>query len=242
MLRSLKELKGYRLAARDDDVGKVIDFYFDDHHLLIRYFVVDLGLWLPSRKVLISPAATVTHGEPNWRTNTFPTDLTKEQIEKSPDIDVEKPVSREQEEKITAYFGWPTYWVWGQPVLMPPAPPVNPDVVDALPQSTLRSTNEVEKYDIQATDQQLGHVHDFIVDTSSWHLRYLVVDTRKWLPGRHVLIAKEWITAFEWSTNLAHVSLSSEEIKSSPDYNPNQPVNRVYEEKLYDYYGRPKYW
>jgi hypothetical protein len=31
-------------------------------------------------------------------------------------------------------------------------------------------------------------------------------------------------------------------IKNSPGYEAETPVNRRYEEVLYDYYGKPKYW
>lgn len=31
-------------------------------------------------------------------------------------------------------------------------------------------------------------------------------------------------------------------IKSSPEWDPSATFNRDYEERLYDYYGRPVYW
>jgi hypothetical protein len=53
--------------------------------------------------------------------------------------------------------------------------------------SHLRSVKEVIGYHIQATDGDIGHVEDFVVDDEVWALRYVVVDTRNWLPGRKVL-------------------------------------------------------
>ena len=38
------------------------------------------------------------------------------------------------------------------------------------------------------------------------------------------------------------VDLSRESVKNSPEFDPSEPVNREYEMKLYDYYGRPRYW
>jgi hypothetical protein len=35
--------------------------------------------------------------------------------------------------------------------------------------------------------------------------------------------------------------MTSKELKDGPQYDPWR-VNRQYEERLYDYYGRPKYW
>jgi hypothetical protein len=33
-----------------------------------------------------------------------------------------------------------------------------------------------------------------------------------------------------------------QKIKNSPEWNPSAPINREYEARLYDYYGRPVYW
>ena len=69
-----------------------------------------------------------------------------------------------------------------------------------------------------------------------------MVNTRKWLPGRKVLISPDWFDEVDWAASEISCSLTSDAIKESPEYNPAEPVNREYEEKLYDYYGRPKYW
>jgi hypothetical protein len=45
-----------------------------------------------------------------------------------------------------------------------------------------------------------------------------------------------------WSESKVHVVLSRETIKNSPEFDPTVPVNREYEARLYDYYGRPVYW
>ncbi len=57
MLNKAKTLQGYRLDSLDGEIGKVKEFYFDDHHWAIRYLVADTGTWLASRQVLISPYA-----------------------------------------------------------------------------------------------------------------------------------------------------------------------------------------
>jgi hypothetical protein len=38
------------------------------------------------------------------------------------------------------------------------------------------------------------------------------------------------------------VGLTRELVKNAPEFDPNAPVNRRVEERLYDYYGRPSYW
>jgi hypothetical protein len=97
-------------------------------------------------------------------------------------------------------------------------------------------------YHIQATDGEIGHVEDLIADDDSWVIRYMVVDTRNWLPGRSVLVSPAWIGEVSWASRKVYVDMSRENIRNSPEFDPAAPVNREYELRLYDYYGRPKYW
>jgi hypothetical protein len=102
--------------------------------------------------------------------------------------------------------------------------------------------NEVTGYHIEATDDRIGHVYDFIIDDESWTIRYLVVDTGKWLGGKKVLLAPGWINRIDWQERQVKVFLTHGQIEKSPDFDPSRPVNREYEVKLYDFYGRPHYW
>lgn len=248
MLRSTKELKGYKLAAADGSIGKVKDFLFDEAQWTIRWMVADTGNWLPKRKVLISP---ITLGEPDWKSRLFPVRLTKSEIESSPDLGFDEPVSREYETRWFDHYGYPYYWsdlnTWGE--AMAPgalfdrqdkaARIENPPEYDA---NTLRSSEEVMGYHLHANDGEVGHVEDFIMDSKPWTMRYLVVDTHNWLPGRKVLIIPDWITSIQWEHRAVAVDLTREGVKGSPEYNPNEPINREYEARLFDYYGRPVYW
>jgi hypothetical protein len=101
---------------------------------------------------------------------------------------------------------------------------------------------EVKGYYVEATDGNAGHVEDFIAEDDSWIIRYVVVDTKNWLPGRKVLIAPPWIETVEWNSRRVYLSLDRETIKGSPEYDALAPVNKEYEARLYDYYGRPVYW
>jgi hypothetical protein len=248
MLRSVKEIKGYMLRARDGDIGRCKDFLFDDQIWVIRYMVADTSKWLPGKKVLISP---ISLGEPDYVSRLFPVRLNKMQIEQSPELDTDAPVSRQYEIKYHEYFGWPYYWrgveTWGP--YSYPAPLYaykGKEVVNVEPENGdpyLRSAKEVTGYRIQARDGEIGHVEDFIVDDRPWNIRYMIVDTRNWLPGsRKVLISPDWINSIDWLEREVAVDLNVEEIKESPEYDPSAPVNREYEARLYDFYGRPKYW
>ena len=94
MLRTMKDLEGYAIQATDGHIGHLKDVYFDDQRWIVRYLVVETGHWLASRKVLISPFAI---GRPDWTGKVLPVSITKEQVKNSPDIDTDKPVSRQHE-------------------------------------------------------------------------------------------------------------------------------------------------
>jgi hypothetical protein len=247
MLRSIESLTGYKIQAQDGDMGKVKEFLFDDETWTLRYLVVDTGSWLSGRKVLLSPLDTLS--TPDWASRTFPVGLTKEQVKDSPDINVDKPVSRQHQLDLHRYYGWPMYWAPVSPTGVPLVTPTPSQIEKEKAASAeekgdphLRSTKEVVGYNINATDGEIGHVEDFIVDDVPWVIRYMVVDTGNWWPGRKVLVAPAWITKVSWSDELVDVDMSKESIKNSPEYNPSAPINKEYEVRLYDFYGRPKYW
>src|SRR5579862_1875852 len=128
MLQSINDLQGFTIHAQDGDIGMIEDLYFDDEHWKIRYLVVDTGTWLTGRRVLISPASTKGV---EWFGQTLPADLTCDQVRNSPDIATDKPVSRQHEEELSAYYGWPSYWTGGafgfEPMTIPvPLPPMKP--------------------------------------------------------------------------------------------------------------------
>ena len=114
MQKSVKDLKGYGIGATDGDIGKLDDFYFDDEAWTIRYLVADTGNWLLGRKVLISPIAL---GKADLSGERLNVTLTKKQVEESPSIDTDKPVSRQHEAYYHDYYGYPYYWsgpyLWG---------------------------------------------------------------------------------------------------------------------------------
>ena len=106
----------------------------------------------------------------------------------------------------------------------------------------LRSSRHVTGYHIQALDEEIGHVDDFIFDDDRWLICYLVVDTGKIFPGRKVLVSPKWATAINWGQRRVFVDMTKNDVRSSPPFDPTQPVNREYETRLYDYYGRPLQW
>ncbi|MFW5653728.1 MAG: PRC-barrel domain-containing protein, partial [Planctomycetota bacterium] len=113
------------------------------------------------------------------------------------------------------------------------------EVEGSQPEAALRSLKEIDGYSIQATDGDLGSVEDAIVDTRDWKLVFFVVDTRKWLPGRKVLVSPDWIESISWPDKKVFVTVTKDQVKNSPEFEPSEPVNDEYRDRLFDYYGRP---
>jgi len=245
MLINTKKIKGYKLNGKDGEIGKVEEFYFDDHHWTIRYLVANTGNWLADRNVLISPYAL---NSVNTEEEIINIDLTKKQIEDSPSLNSDKLVSRQFEETYYGYYGWPVYWdgplIWGY----------YPNIVHDREKRrkfnkeekgwdpNLRSTYDVSGHHIHALDGEIGHVEDFIIDDDTWEIRYLVVDTKNWLPGKKVLISPRWIERVSWPESAVFVNLSLEKIKESPEFTEESLLTREYETKLHGHYNRQAYW
>ncbi len=248
MFNKVKTLNGYTLHGLDGEIGKVEEFYFDDRHWAIRYLIVDTGNWLTGRQVLISPYALVAV---NKEEQFIDINLTKKQIEDGPSLDSDKPVSRQFEVDYYRYYEWPMYWggpyMWGS---YPSYPYLvrDPEIGKKSSQDekewdpNLRSTHEVTGYHIHATDGDIGHVEDFVIDDQTWAIRYLIIDTRNWWPGKKVLISPQWIENIDWGESMVFINLSREAIRQSPEYTEEALLTRDYEVGLHQHYGRQGYW
>ena len=245
MLSKAKTLKGYKLDSLDGELGEVKEFYFDDRHWTIRYLVANTGSWLTGRQVLISPYALVAAIKAEQH---IAVDLTRKQIEESPSLNTDKPVSRQFEEAYYNHYEWPRYWngpyMWGSfPIISR-----NRETGNTAAQGEkawdahLRSTDNVSGYEIQALDGDIGHVEDFIIDDETWAIRYLVVATRNWWPGKKVLVSPQWIERVSWSESKVFVNLSRDAIKQSPEYTEASLLTRDFETGLHRHYDRPGYW
>lgn len=61
-LRSIAEMSGHAIRARDGDLGRLDDFLLRGRSWTIRYMVVNLHRWWPGRQVLV-PTGWVTRIE-----------------------------------------------------------------------------------------------------------------------------------------------------------------------------------
>jgi hypothetical protein len=248
MLWRSSEIIGYGIGAPDGAIGSVDDLLFDDENWTVRWVVIETGSWLPGRRVLLPPPHF------GWRDTgrrQFPVNLTRQIIKDSPDITADALMSRQMESHLYGYYRLSPYWAVGlacAPIgvaggSVPPAGIAAPAAEREWPSVPhLRSTGEVTGYYIQATDDDIGHVEEFLVEDGSWTIRYMVVDTKNWWPGKAVLVAPQWIREVSWGDQQVFVDLTRQQVKDSPEYDPAASVDRAYEERLYRHYDRPIYW
>jgi uncharacterized protein YrrD len=238
-LHSIENIFDFAIAAKDGDIGRIKDVYFDDHEWTIRHLVVDTGGWLTGRKVLVPPNAVMKIGRGEKKAFV---DLTRQQVQNSPDIDTDVPVGRQHEKVLSDYYGYPYYWngpyLWGYAVL---PGLIEPGIDRSLWEDPerqalerkeherananphLRSGKEVIGYDIHAVDDTFGHVEDLLFDEDNWKIELLAVDTRDWWPGKSVMISPDCIDRISWDDKSIVVKVTREQVEHSPEYDPDRP-------------------
>ena len=241
MMRRVSDLLKLELRARDGVLGQVRDLHFDDERWVIRYLVVETGTWLNSRKVLI---ATSVVDAADWALGQLPVNLTQEQVRKSPGVDTEQPVTRQQETGLSRHYGWPIYWdndpsllalagacnganarvfaTASAPTLTAlgalPAPPVR-KAPDGNPR--LRRASAVRGYRLEAIDGPIGHIDDFLFEELTWEITFIAIETGIWWSGRKALISPEWVSAVSWARSRVYLDLTREGIRTAPAYDPH---------------------
>ncbi len=248
MLFVLSVLKGFSVAASDGRIGTVNDFLFDDQSWKARWLVVDTGVWLPGRKVLVHASAI---GEPDTVREELPVKLTKAQVEGGPDLFEHQPVSRQMEAHLYDYYGWDPSWgasafgAIASPLSLPPivsdgaGPPA-----EAADENDphLRSAADLQGYHIAASDGEIGHLESLVADHVNWDIRYLRVDTSNWWGGQRVLIAPFAVKEIDWADRHIAIDITRERVKTSPPCDSIDMVDEAYERMLHGHYGWPGYW
>jgi hypothetical protein len=89
-------------------------------------------------------------------------------------------------------------------------------------------------YKIAAIDGDIGKVDQATYETDA---SSLVVDTGPWILGRKVLIPAGVIERVDTDEEKVYVDRTKDQIKDSPDYDPDTGGDADYRSRLGDYYG-----
>jgi len=250
MLWDASSISGYAIEASDGRVGIVADLLIEDVDWSIRWLIVDTGNWLSGRKVLLPLSAL---GQPDPALRKFPVKLNMQQVKDSPDIDTNMPVSRQMESDVIDYYSGGPYWGDGlipmsNAIATPLVAPLyslrsNPndsgDAGASLKRNDphLRSIAAMTGYHIHASDGEIGHVKDFLVEVDGWRIRYIMIDTNDWWPGEKVLISPFSVQEINWAERQIQLNVKRQQVKDAPPYNAVTTVDGAYNEKFLTYYG-----
>jgi sporulation protein YlmC with PRC-barrel domain len=158
-------VRGFAVHDIHGVVGRIEDFYFDDRTRRITNVVIDLGHWLPGRKVLVSPEVL---GRANFRKKFIEARITGDEIRKCPEWDSSPPVSLQAARSADLVHG-----------------------AEKAPDPHLQSTESLKGIDIATdTGKSEGWLVDFLIDTHTWEIRFLLLkanDGRVFLTHSHVV-------------------------------------------------------
>jgi hypothetical protein len=233
MLRSLKDILSYHLHTQDGSMAEIKDFIVDDFNWLVRYIVAQVG----DRQVALS--TTVFHDFDD-NSQALSTRLNEAALLDGPVIDLDRPLSREDEKMLSEHYGWSPYWQEDQ------AGEINttlPGDLTAVPlidmqaeleeardrlvpvsggegkESHLRSANELMGYTIVARGDDAGSLSDILFQSNDWDLHYLVVDTGGLLPGKKVILSPQWVQTIDRDASRIQVDLDKDTLHKSPELN-----------------------
>jgi hypothetical protein len=101
-LRSVNEVGGYQVSARDGMVGHVEDFLYDGETWALRYLVVDTSHWLPGHHVLVSVEWIE---EVSWSQSSAYVGLMRDAVRASPKYHRDMVLMPEDEARIYMHYG-----------------------------------------------------------------------------------------------------------------------------------------
>jgi hypothetical protein len=245
MKRSIKELLGYSLHAKDGTKGTVRDFLFDEESWTIRYMRTGIGNMFVDKKVLIP---RVFFGKPEQSKREFLIQMTKDEMKRSPKVEEHKPVSRKFEESLNQFYNIENYWStsyapsFGVPEMVVPQHHLKElpkTIKEPHVDSSLRSFQEVSGYLIECQDEKHGYMTDFIVEDENWKIVYIIIDIGNLFEtDKRVMLAVNWINEIDYKDQKIAINQTSKVLEKAPPFDPSSPVNSEYEKNIYDYYGR----
>jgi sporulation protein YlmC with PRC-barrel domain len=100
---------------------------------------------------------------------------------------------------------------------------------------TLRSAKEVTGYHIHASDGEIGHVEDFVIEDDDWSIHYLLVDTKNWWPGNKVLIPPQSIGVIQWTDRTVNLNVDCQKVKDSRAYDPSSAFDPIHRSNIHKF-------
>jgi hypothetical protein len=241
MLRSIQPIIGYNVRAVNGDIGRIESFLLDDTIWSIRYLIVSMSANEKGngKKTLIAP---FSFGFLNSETRELPLSLEKQKIQKSPTVDLGRPISKQHQIQLYKYYEWPPFskYIISNSMQYPMLMKIFEEKENDF-STHLLNTEKIIGYGIEAMDGEIGHIHDFIIDDEIWIIRYIAVEVGEPMSGKKVLVFPKVIKEVNQEEAKIYISLVKDIVMNSPEYNASLLIEKAYEVKLYQYYGFMRY-
>ncbi len=96
---------------------------------------------------------------------------------------------------------------------------------------------DIVGFSVEATDGGIGKVDEATYEVGQ---SYLVVDTGPWIFGKKVLLPAGVIREVDLDAETVFVDRTKDEIKDSPEFDPETYRSETYREEVGGYYGRER--
>ena len=205
MNQKFSQIVNYKLYSLNGVIGDIVDLLIDDDNWNVRYFVTAMRKTISIRKVLISPIAVCSI---DAERRMIATTLTSQQVMESPQADWAQPISQQYEEALVQHFGWPIYWlgrITSSPQTMESLASTSATTfVDDRKQSSLRSLNELESYELRSRGGEGNSISDFSINTSNWYVNSIAI-----CRGKHQVPTTK-VNSINWSDRIVNASASEQ--------------------------------
>ena len=132
-----------------------------------------------------------------------------------------------------------TPWVWRDPAILAGSHGRTEDEVAGYdPADTARASTEpidpdLVGYHVEATDGSIGKIDEANYETGASRL---IVDTGPWIFGRKVLLPAGTVQRVDHAERKVYVDRTKEQIKDSPEYDPDTFGKPEYHDRVGSYY------
>jgi hypothetical protein len=222
MKHTYKEILRATVLTEDGTERAIADLLLDDRDWSVRYAVLDTGQWLTGRLVLISPAA---FNAPRWADQVIPIRVTARQIEISPPIDADLPVTLAHERALMEHYRWPPPELEAPILPDPLTEHLSPDTrafedrtierkVGKYANPHLFSAGALCKLTAVTSDGQKASLDDILINDHGWRVSGWVVDARPWLPGGTAIVDAKAVGGVNLEAGTVALKLDRAEVEA----------------------------
>jgi sporulation protein YlmC with PRC-barrel domain len=216
----MNALKGLRLHASDGYIGRVDDVHFDGRTWAVSQICAETRPHLIGHRVLV-PADALGHVD--WVDRSIPVHQDREEVNHDQDAD----------EYSGSFRDLAAHWMPFVGALgASPEPKAEED-------TNIRSMNQLNGYEVRATDSEVGHVADFILDDDTWRVRMAVVELSSDLFGRRVLLPVERIPVISFESQTMYIDVPSALFVDAPEVDVLFLAGKNAESVVSEHYRQP---